>query len=279
MCCDESGGVVDDLIAYLKSDDDVFLIPNAANTAEVVRAARGGRARGHHGRRPARDYGVIAVQGTEAATRCSRRSACRRTTTTCPSSRPTGRAGRSSSAAPATPVSAATSSCRAGTTRRPLWDALAAALEPFGGMPCGLGARDTLRTEMGYPLHGQDLSLDITPVQARRRLGGRLEEGRLLGQGRPRRPRRPRRSPPHARAARDRSRHPAGALRGQPTTARRSARSPRAPSRRPSSRASPWRCWLPASPTATTVSIDVRGRGVEATVVKPPFVQVQVRES
>ncbi len=34
-------------------------------------------------------------------------------------------------------------------------------------MPCGLGARDTLRTEMGYPLHGQDLSLTITPVQAR----------------------------------------------------------------------------------------------------------------
>jgi aminomethyltransferase len=37
----------------------------------------------------------------------------------------------------------------------------------FAGMPAGLGARDTLRTEMGYPLHGQDLSLDITPVQAR----------------------------------------------------------------------------------------------------------------
>jgi aminomethyltransferase len=31
----------------------------------------------------------------------------------------------------------------------------------------GLAARDTLRTEMGYPLHGQDLSLEITPVQAR----------------------------------------------------------------------------------------------------------------
>ena len=37
----------------------------------------------------------------------------------------------------------------------------------LGVTPCGLGARDTLRTEMGYPLHGQDLSLDITPVQAR----------------------------------------------------------------------------------------------------------------
>jgi aminomethyltransferase len=32
---------------------------------------------------------------------------------------------------------------------------------------CGLGARDTLRTEMGYPLHGHELSTEITPVQAR----------------------------------------------------------------------------------------------------------------
>jgi aminomethyltransferase len=48
-----------------------------------------------------------------------------------------------------------------------LWDALLAAGEPHGIVPCGLGARDTLRTEMGYPLHGQDISLDVTPVQAR----------------------------------------------------------------------------------------------------------------
>ncbi|HEU4347195.1 MAG TPA: glycine cleavage system protein T, partial [Actinoplanes sp.] len=38
LCCDDAtGGVVDDLIAYLFSDDDVFLVPNAANTAEVAR--------------------------------------------------------------------------------------------------------------------------------------------------------------------------------------------------------------------------------------------------
>ena len=36
----------------------------------------------------------------------------------------------------------------------------------IGGMPAGLGARDTLRTEMGYPLHGQDLTREISPVQA-----------------------------------------------------------------------------------------------------------------
>ena len=46
-----------------------------------------------------------------------------------------------------------------------LWDALLEAGEEFGILPCGLGARDTLRTEMGYPLHGQDITLDVTPNQ------------------------------------------------------------------------------------------------------------------
>ena len=43
-----------------------------------------------------------------------------------------------------------------------LWDAVVTA----GATPAGLGARDTLRTEMGYPLHGHELSTEITPVQA-----------------------------------------------------------------------------------------------------------------
>src|SRR5919201_1666977 len=41
LCCAESGGVVDDLIAYLVSDEEVFLVPNAANTADVVRRLTG----------------------------------------------------------------------------------------------------------------------------------------------------------------------------------------------------------------------------------------------
>jgi aminomethyltransferase len=46
-----------------------------------------------------------------------------------------------------------------------LWDALLAAGEGLGMLPCGLGARDTLRTEMGYPLHGQDISPTINPLE------------------------------------------------------------------------------------------------------------------
>ena len=48
-----------------------------------------------------------------------------------------------------------------------LWDALMAAGEAYEIRACGLGARDTLRTEMGYPLHGHELSLEISPIQAR----------------------------------------------------------------------------------------------------------------
>jgi len=48
-----------------------------------------------------------------------------------------------------------------------VFDALLEAGAQYGIVPAGLGARDTLRTEMGYPLHGQDITPDITPVQAR----------------------------------------------------------------------------------------------------------------
>jgi aminomethyltransferase len=48
-----------------------------------------------------------------------------------------------------------------------LWDAVLVAGQDEGIRLCGLGARDTLRTEMGYPLHGHELSREITPNQAR----------------------------------------------------------------------------------------------------------------
>src|SRR3954453_18359083 len=64
LCCDDAtGGIVDDLIVYLVSDEEVLLVPNAANTAEVVRRLAGAAPEGvsvtdrHH------DFAVLAVQG------------------------------------------------------------------------------------------------------------------------------------------------------------------------------------------------------------------------
>src|SRR4051812_29843714 len=64
LCCDDaSAGVVDDLIVYLRSADDVLLVPNAANTADVVRRLGAEAPGGVEVANRHADYGVIAVQG------------------------------------------------------------------------------------------------------------------------------------------------------------------------------------------------------------------------
>jgi aminomethyltransferase len=62
-----------------------------------------------------------------------------------------------------------------------VWESLVAAVAKFDGAVCGLGARDTLRTEMGYPLHGHELSLEITPIQASASWAVVLEKDKFKG--------------------------------------------------------------------------------------------------
>lgn len=193
LCCDDaSGGVVDDIIVYRHADDHVFLVPNAANAAEVARRLAAAApaevtVSDEHER-----YAVLAVQGPRSADLLSAIDL------------PTGHpymsfATAASDAAISDPAIAAGDAsgdgggsddgamgspslvvCRTGYTGEHgyelivpaaaaggVWDALLTAGERYGVRACGLGARDTLRTEMGYPLHGQDLSPEITPVQAR----------------------------------------------------------------------------------------------------------------
>lgn len=166
LCCeDKTGGVVDDLIVYLHDDDHLLLMPNAANSTEVQRrleeaAPAGVTITDHH-----ESHVVLAVQGT------------RSDDTLDAVGLPTGHAYMSFVEAPYDGHDVVV--CRTGYTGErgyeliapaevavTLWDALLAAGEQWGIKPCGLGARDTLRTEMGYPLHGQDLSREITPNQA-----------------------------------------------------------------------------------------------------------------
>jgi aminomethyltransferase len=53
--------------------------------------------------------------------------------------------------------------------------------EPFQMEPCGLGARDTLRLEMGYPLHGQDISEERTPLEAASGWAVSFDKGEFRG--------------------------------------------------------------------------------------------------
>jgi aminomethyltransferase len=47
-----------------------------------------------------------------------------------------------------------------------LWDKFLSVGQPFGLKPAGLGARDTLRTEVCYPLYGHELDENTTPIEA-----------------------------------------------------------------------------------------------------------------
>lgn len=166
LCCTASGGVIDDLIAYYVSPDEVFLVPNAANTAAVVAAMRAEAPSGVEVTDEHRSHAVLAVQGPRSA-------------------EVLGALGLPTDMdymgfADAEYDGVAVRVCRTGYTGEhgyellPEWDRAATVFDALvdrvraaGGELAGLGARDTLRTEMGYPLHGHELSLEISPVQAR----------------------------------------------------------------------------------------------------------------
>jgi aminomethyltransferase len=65
----------------------------------------------------------------------------------------------------------------------PLWRALLEAGAPLGLVPCGLGARDTLRFEAGMPLYGQELGPDINPLEAGLGRFVDLDRGDFSGRG------------------------------------------------------------------------------------------------
>ena len=62
-----------------------------------------------------------------------------------------------------------------------IWDKILAAGRPFGIKPCGLGARDTLRTEVCYPLYGHELDENTTPLEAGLGFFVALDKGEFNG--------------------------------------------------------------------------------------------------
>jgi aminomethyltransferase len=62
-----------------------------------------------------------------------------------------------------------------------LWDKILAVGRPFGLKPAGLGARDTLRTEVGYPLYGHELDENTTPIEAGAGFFVSLDKGEFNG--------------------------------------------------------------------------------------------------
>ncbi|MDQ1287951.1 MAG: aminomethyltransferase [Actinomycetota bacterium] len=286
LCLDDaSGGVVDDLIVYLRSDENVLLVPNAANCAEVARRLTAAAPEGVTVTDRHTELAVLAVQGPGADDVLAALGL------------PTGHDYMEF--VDTTWAGGSVTCCRTGYTGErgyellpaadlapALWDALLAEVTARGGLPAGLGSRDTLRTEMGYPLHGHELSLGITPVQAgtgwavgwrkpafwgrevllaeRERGAARLARGLLArGRGIPRAGLVVRDLPQGDRPGRE-----AGREVGRTTSGTFS----------PTLKQGIALALLDRSvDVGDEVVVDVRGRDLRCLVVKPPFVQVQTR--
>jgi aminomethyltransferase len=157
LLTNEDGGIIDDLIAYRTGDHSYLLVVNAANRAAAYAWLKEREVHGSDVRDVSEDCALLAVQGPRAIERLG--------------------------LPPAPPFTFAESTLdgvevmvnRTGYTGEDgcellcmtedavqVWDSV---LER-GAVPCGLGARDTLRLEVCYPLHGNDIGPDTDAISA-----------------------------------------------------------------------------------------------------------------
>jgi aminomethyltransferase len=153
----ETGGIVDDLIVYRLANGEFLLVVNAGNREIAYQWLKEREPRGTEVRDATDEYALVAVQGPAALDLLGLDDAP-------PFTHAMGEVG-----------GVETMVCRTGYTgekgvellcpaedAETLWNAM---LER-GVVPCGLGARDTLRLEVCYPLHGNDITQETDAISA-----------------------------------------------------------------------------------------------------------------
>ncbi|MFA5561522.1 MAG: glycine cleavage system aminomethyltransferase GcvT [Eubacteriales bacterium] len=183
LMCNEQGGVVDDLIVYKYSDVKYMVVVNAANRAKDVRWMQAHAFGEVDIRDISDDMSQIALQGplsTEILKKITDEQSIpkkyyyfngdakiRDVNCIISYTGYTGEVGYEiympSQDAPA------------------IWELLLEAGKDLGLLPCGLGARDTLRLEASMPLYGHELDEDITPFEAGLHFAVKMEKDDFLG--------------------------------------------------------------------------------------------------
>jgi aminomethyltransferase len=157
LLTNERGGIIDDLIAYRLETCRYLLIVNASNRDADFRWIKEREVSGSDARDISDEYGLLAVQGPNAIEKLGLPPAPAFTFAeaevfgTQVMVNRTGYTGEDGCEL----------LCMAEDAGA-LWDAVVAR----GVTPCGLGARDTLRLEACFPLHGNDISPDTDPISA-----------------------------------------------------------------------------------------------------------------
>jgi aminomethyltransferase len=169
-CCNETGGILDDLIVYKRSDTDVLVVCNAGNRDKISAYFRE-RARGRCEFRDASDEtALLALQGPRALEVLAG-AGCNPANI--------GRTLGSFRFREALVAGKRVTVARTGYTGEDgvelfcasedavtLWRGLCEAGKSFGLCPTGLGARDTLRLEARLSLYGNDIDETTNPIEA-----------------------------------------------------------------------------------------------------------------
>jgi aminomethyltransferase len=174
LMLNENGGVIDDLIAYRSGEAEFFLVVNASMIDEDFAWMAARQDANVTLRNESEQWAGMAIQGPTSAEIFAK---------VFPAETLPPRNGIMTTATGAVV-------CRTGYTGEDgfeffspadegiaWWDKFLAA----GAKPCGLGARDSLRLEMGYPLNGNDLSPERTPIEAGLGFFCALEKGAFIG--------------------------------------------------------------------------------------------------
>jgi glycine cleavage system T protein (aminomethyltransferase) len=157
LLTNEQGGIVDDLIVYRIAHGQYLVVVNASNRAIAYEWLKEREPRGSEVRDASDEYGLVAVQGPRSLERLELPE------------RPafTHEMGELDGIEVMVSRTGYTGElgvelCCAGDDAPALWDALLAR----GVVSCGLGARDTLRLEVCYPLHGNDITQETDAISA-----------------------------------------------------------------------------------------------------------------
>lgn len=168
--CFEDGGIVDDLIIYMLAENEYMLVVNGANVDKDFEWVSSQNTMGANLVNRSDDYALLAVQGPKSKDTLQKLTGVNLGDIGFYSFKEGELAGISM-------IISAT-----GYTGEPgfelyfehasvdvdaVWNAIFEAGEEFGIEPCGLGARDTLRLEMGYALYGNDITQNTHPLESR----------------------------------------------------------------------------------------------------------------
>ena len=181
--CNENGGTVDDLIVYKRGDNDYFIVVNAANKDKDYQWMLDHQFGEVTFTDASSEYGQIALQGPKAMEILKKLTAEENIPKKyyhavfdtevagipCIISK-TGYTGEDG-----------VELYLASENAEKMWDALLEAGKDEGLIPCGLGARDTLRMEAAMPLYGHEMDDEVSPLETGLNFGVKMKKDEFIG--------------------------------------------------------------------------------------------------